>query len=151
MPWFNQELFFWRWCKFRSTQFRQSGDSVLRRRKNFRFPCQVKEVNTEQFGLVGNDLLLYCQQRRKLNVVRMQLDLDQRVVKELKPDEAEVLHREQRRVVIRIGIAQRRQKLGAVLEHPPPVGRDQHGKAFHESPRKIKSQMFYTSVGDGSR
>ena len=86
------------------------------------------------------------------HVVRMQLDLDQRVGKELKPDETEVLHREQRRVVIRIG------------DRPAPPGNSALSSSTHrpsdvtnmvrrftKALARLNLKCFYTRVGDGSR
>jgi hypothetical protein len=62
----------------------------------------------------------------------MKLDLDYRVVQDLKFDKPEVFDCERRAVVIRVGIAQRCKKLDAILKHPLSLGRHQHRQAFHE-------------------
>src|SRR6516225_4103011 len=63
----------------------------------------------------------------------MQLNFDDRAVEDLKFYESEILYCKQCSIIVRIGIAQRRQELGAVFDHPLPVGCHKCDKACHEA------------------
>jgi hypothetical protein len=63
----------------------------------------------------------------------MQIDFDYRFVEDLKSDESQVLHGKGSTIVIGFRIPQCRAKLGAVLEHPRPLGGNKHCQAVHET------------------
>ena len=84
-------------------------------------PSRFEVLHSKQPDLRRQELLLNRKQRGQLHIARMQLNLDDRAVENLEFDKAKVLNGERGCVVIGIGIAQCREKLGAVLDHPLPV------------------------------
>lgn len=119
----------------RGAQFRQPRHREIRRGQDFGLPRGGEVFDAKQPDGRSQQLLLHREQRWQLDIVRVQLDLDHRLVEDLEFDKAEILYRKGRAVVIRVEVAQRGKELGAVLHHPAPIGGDQHGKAFHGGPR----------------
>jgi len=94
-------------------------------------PRRIEISDAEQLDPGRQQLLLGGKQGLQLDIARVQLDLDDRLLEELKLDEAEIFDGEGYGVIIGGGIAQQRQKFLAVREHPAAIGSDQHLQPFH--------------------
>jgi hypothetical protein len=79
------------------------------------------------------ELVLNGKQGRYLDIMGMQVDFYYGIVEDLKFDEAQVLHGEGSAIVIGFRIPQCRAKLGAVLEHPRPLGGNKHCQTVHQT------------------
>ena len=94
-------------------------------------PDRLEILDTEQAQIRRQKLLLHREQRRQLDVSRMQLDLDNRLADHLELDEPEISDAERNRVVIGIGIAQCRKKVRCSGQHPSTFGTDQNCEVLH--------------------
>jgi len=96
-------------------------------------PLGIEIPDAEQLDPGLQQLLLRRQQRRQLDIARVQLDFDDRLPDDLKLYKTEVFDGEGYSVIIGRGIAEPRQKFLAVRKHPLAIGGDQHGQPFHPS------------------
>jgi len=69
-------------------------------------PTRIEILDAKQADFGGQQLLLYRQQGREFDIVRVQLDLDDRPLDHLEFDEAEIFDRERDGIVIGIGVPQ---------------------------------------------
>jgi len=96
-------------------------------------PLGIEIPDAEQLDPGLQQLLLRRQQRRQLDIARVQLDFDDRLPDDLKLYKTEVFDGEGYSVIIGRGIAEPRQEFLAVRKHPLAIGGDQHGQPFHPS------------------
>jgi hypothetical protein len=94
-------------------------------------PRGIEISDAEQLDPGRQQLLLRRQQGGQLDIARVQLDLDDRLLEKLKPDEAKIFDGVGYAVIIGRGIAQQRQKFLAVRKYPAAIGSDQHLQPFH--------------------
>jgi len=95
-------------------------------------PRAFEIFDAEQLDARRQYLLLDSKQRRQLGIARVQIYLDDRVVEQLKSDEAQVPHGKCGRIVVGFGVPQCSQKFGAVLDQPLSFAANQHRQAFQE-------------------
>src|SRR5678815_2106278 len=97
-------------------------------------PCAVAEMlDAEQADFRGEQLPLHREQRHLIDIARMQLDLDDRLVQDLELDETKIPDGIANSVIIGLGVTQRAQKLWAVGKYPIPFRGDHHRQALHLS------------------
>jgi hypothetical protein len=84
---------------------------------------------------------LYREEGREFDIAWVQFDLDDRIAKRLKPDEAAIRNGEGSRIIIRIEVAQSREECRAPFEDPLAIRRDQHGYPFHGDPRSAGNRL----------
>jgi len=126
--------------KPRRAQLREARHGEVGCRQDLRLPRGVEIPDPKQPDIRRQQLLLHREQSGEFDGVGVQLDLDDRLIEDLKLDETLIFDGEGYRVVIRIGVAEGSQKLAAVLLDPSPAGRDQHGKALHLEPRNTSGR-----------
>jgi hypothetical protein len=129
----DKEAVFGRQRESRRAQLREPRHCQFSGAYDFRLPTDVKIFQPKQLDFGGQDLLLNRKQRRDLDVMRMQIDFDYRIVEDLKSDKSHVLNGKGHAIVIGFRISQCRAKLGAVLKHPRPLGGNKHRQAVHEN------------------
>ena len=78
-------------------------------------------LDAEQADFRGEQLPLHREQRHLIDIARMQLDLDDRLVQDLELDETKIPDGIANSVIIGLGVTQRAQKLWAVGEIPNPL------------------------------
>jgi len=130
--WFDEKTVFGRQREFRRTQFGEPCHCQFGGADNFGFPREIEVSYAKQFDLRGYELLLNREQGWDFNIAGMEVDLDYRIVEDLKFDKAQVFDGKGSGIVIRLRVPQCGPKLDTVFEHPRPFGGNKHRQAIQE-------------------
>jgi len=118
----------------RRAQLAQPGHGMLGGGGNLGPPLVLEIADTEEVGADFAEQLLKRQQSPQIDIARAQLDLGDEAIEHLKLDKTQIADRKPDRIVIGVGITQRRVKLVAIGQNPRSRRSNQHCQLLQTTP-----------------